>query len=49
MFKGFTVLRFRMKTEQILSVLALRSHCSAVKTELPKTLMKTHKFEKTAF
>ena len=30
----FTLLRFRMKTEKNLSVLALRSHCAAVKTEL---------------
>ena len=30
----FTLLRFQMKTEQTLSVLALLSRCSAVKTEL---------------
>ena len=30
----FTLLRFHMKTEQNLSALAMRSHCSTVKTEL---------------
>ena len=32
----FTLFRFHMKTERNLSVLALHSHCSAVKTELFK-------------
>ena len=29
----FTLLRFQLKTEQNLSVFALRSHCSDMKTE----------------
>ena len=38
-----------MKTKQDLFVFALRSHYSAMKTELSIALMKTHKFENAAF
>ena len=46
---SFTLLRFHMKTEQKLSLFFLHSHCSAVKTELLKTPLKTHEFENGAF
>ena len=45
----FTLLCFHMKTEQSLSGLALRSHCSAAKTELFENANETHKFENGAF
>ena len=38
-----------MKTKENLSVLALCSHCSAVKTELVENANQTHKIENGAF
>ena len=44
-----TLLRFRMKTEQNVSVFALRSHCSAVKTKLFQKRYNEKAYENGAF